>query len=314
MDYVIGIDLGGTNLRIAIINRDGSILNKRIYNTYNLLKNNLFIDTIYNHVIDNENKISAIGIGVPGIVLVDKGVVVESPNIPEWRNFELKKEIEKRIKIPVFLDNDANVSAYGEKWIGAGKYFDSFVCITLGTGVGGGIILNGEIWHGKDGMAGEIGHTVVEVDGERCKCGGYGCLEVYASANAIVKMARDNITNGENSIIKNMVGGNLDKIDSHIVYKAGLKGDKLSLRIYEKVGRYLGIGIANVINLLNIDGIIIGGGVSKAWDLFIDSLKKEVRGRVFSYVANNVKIVKSELMDNAGIIGASYIAFKEVIC
>ncbi|HTP06379.1 MAG TPA: ROK family protein [Nitrospirota bacterium] len=309
---VIGVDLGGTNLRTAIVNSDGVILDKRKEATQ-------AVDgwmKVVARLIDNikrqleigaqmGSKVFAVGVGAPGVILVDKGVVVKSPNFPDWNNLPLKAELEKALNIPVFIENDANAAALGEKWRGAGQNIGSMIHLTLGTGVGGGIILDNKIWHGADGMAGEIGHMTLIPDGRQCGCGNTGCLEMYASARGIVQSFREELEKQ-----KLHTAEALKEVTSEKVYQAAREGDAVARRVMKDMGRMLGIGIASLINIFNPERVVIGGGVKDAWPLFIGATHEEIMKRAFQVPAERTEIVPSSLGDDAGMVGAAAVALE----
>ena len=309
---VIGVDLGGTNLRTAIVNSDGVILDKRKEATQ-------AVDgwmKVVARLIDNikrqleigaqmGSKVFAVGVGAPGVILVDKGVVVKSPNFPDWNNLPLKAELEKALSLPVFIENDANAAALGEKWRGAGQNIRSMIHLTLGTGVGGGIILDNKIWHGADGMAGEIGHMTLIPDGRQCGCGNTGCLEMYASARGIVQSFREELEKQ-----KLHTAEALKEVTSEKVYQAAREGDAVARRVMKDMGRMLGIGIASLINIFNPERVVIGGGVKDAWPLFIGATHEEIMKRAFQVPAERTEIVPSSLGDDAGMVGAAAVALE----
>lgn len=310
-DYFIGLDLGGTNIRAAAITKEGEILHRVKIPTEvskgkesviaNILK---VIETIRQGT--KGFKLSAIGMGIPGIIFFDKGIVARSPNFPDWIDFNLRERLSKDFDVPFYIDNDANLAAVGEGWLGAGKEFNSFCMLTLGTGVGGGIVLNKNIWRGEYGMAGELGHITIFPDGHPCNCGNRGCLEQYASATGIVRMAREKF--GVKS--SEFRGKN---ITADMLYQLAKNRDRDSIEIFQKMGRILGIGIADIVNILNIELFVLGGGVADAWDYFIPSTLDEVRKRTYRITGERVKVVKAKLGDDAGIFGAAYMAMKEEI-
>ena len=298
-NYVIGLDLGGTNIRAAAVTRGGEILhrvkiptevaNGRERVIANILK---VIDKIKKEL--KGLKLSAVGMGIPGIIFFNKGIVAQSPNFPDWIDFNLRERLNKDLDVPFYIDNDANLAAAGEGWLGAGKEFNSFCMLTLGTGVGGGIVLNKNIWRGEYGMAGELGHITIYPDGHPCNCGNRGCLEQYVSANGIVRMAEEK-----------------SQITANDIYQLAKKGNKDALEIFQKMGRILGIGIADLVNILNIELFVLGGGVADSWNYFIPSTMDEVRKRTYHITGEGVKVVKAELGDDAGIFGAAYMAMNE---
>ncbi len=304
----IGVDLGGTNLRAAVLDSDGRILDKskeptrasegRIRVVSRLIE---IIKKHKDHALQLGHDIVAVGVGAPGVIYMDKGIVVKSPNFPDWNNLPLKDELESELGVPVFIENDANAAALGEQWQGAGRGIGSMILITLGTGVGGGIVLNNKIWHGADGMAGEIGHMTLVQDGRPCSCGNTGCLEMYASARGIVQSYREAAGEGARPA---------REMSSEQVYQAAREGDPLAVSVMKDMGRFLGVGIANLINIFNPEMIVIGGGVKEAWPLFIDALRSEVRKRAFEVPAARTEIVPSLLGDDAGMTGAAAVAFQ----
>ncbi|MBI3599254.1 MAG: ROK family protein [Nitrospinae bacterium] len=312
-DYVIGLDLGGTNIRAAAVTREGEILHRVKIPTEvpkgrkrviaNILK---VIETIRQEL--KGFKLSAIGMGIPGIIFFDKGIVAQSPNFPDWIDFNLRERMSKDLDVPFYIDNDANLAAVGEGWIGAGKDFNSFCMFTLGTGVGGGIVLNKNIWRGEYGMAGELGHITIYPDGHLCNCGNRGCLEQYASATGIVRMAKEKSQIPRPTI----VSAPKSQITANTIYQSAKKGDTYSLEIFQKMGRILGIGIADIVNILNIELFIIGGGVADAWDYFAPSTIEEIGKRTYRVTGERVKVIKAKLGDDAGIFGAAYVAINEL--
>jgi len=289
-NFSIGVDLGGTNLRIAAVEEQGSLLEKISLGT----RVTLGRDHVINDMCDAVQHLTAkykdlatlegIGIGVPGIIDMRTGMIRESPNLPGWADSPVRSEIEKRLGTRVILDNDANVAAFGEKWLGAARNFDDVAMLTLGTGVGGGIVLDGRIWHGMVGMAGEFGHITVEPEGQLCGCGNRGCLEQYASATAVVRMAHEAIANGE-AVELAAAASNNPEFSAKAVYNLAIQGDESARRIFRHVGRSLGIVLAALVNSLNLPIYVIGGGVSSAWDAFSPSIFEELRQRSMVYAA-----------------------------
>lgn len=303
-EYAIGIDLGGTHIRLAIISRNGVILEKRKFFTRDFQGVGSLIDKlsfeidVMGKLASYDGIIKGVGIGFPGIINYRDGIVKYSPNLKNWKDIALRSILAERTGIPVFLDNDANAYAYGEMIAGAGKDLNSFVLLTLGTGIGGGVIIERKLWRGRIGMAGEVGHIVVEPDGLDCECGGKGCLELYGSVKFIKREGSS-------------IAGIPEEIVPEDVYRWAKEGDPAFIEIFMRMGRYLGIGISNIINILNVDGVVIGGGVSNAWELFIGSLVEEVKKRSFVFRESPVDIRKSELGEDASLLGAAYLVFME---
>jgi glucokinase len=241
---------------------------------------------------------------VPGTVDNQNAVVVQAPNLPSLTNFPLKAVLEERFGWPVLLENDANAAAVGEMWLGAARGCRDVVSVTLGTGVGGGVILDGKLWRGAHGSAGEIGHTTVDpFSGLKCKCGNVGCLELFASATAIVRMTRENLPQFPQSVL------NREELTAERVYDAGREGDELALSVFKRFGTYLGIGLANLINIIDPEIIVIAGGAVNGWDLFACDMRREVNERAVRVTAQQVKIAAAECGDNAGLLGAARLAF-----
>jgi glucokinase len=306
------VDLGGTNLRTAILSPDGNILDRHKEATdaadgwekvvARLIEN---IKRQRKSAIQQGFDVAAVGVGAPGVIQADKGIVVKSPNFPDWNNLPLKDELEKTLGIPVFLENDANAAALGEQWRGAGRGIRSMILLTLGTGVGGGIILDNKIWHGADGMAGEIGHMTLIPDGRPCTCGNIGCLEMYSSARGIVQSFREALGKTTGGI-----PDQLRQISSEQVYEAAGAGNEIALQVMKDMGRMLGIGIASLINIFNPERIVVGGGVKDAWPLFIGATREEIMKRAFAVPAKRTEIVPSQLGDDAGMVGAAAVALE----
>jgi glucokinase len=303
-NVVIGVDLGGTNLRSALLSVDGDILEKR-KETTNAPDG---WKKVVARVVENISRqreiaiqrgllVTAVGVGAPGVIRMDTGVVVKSPNFPDWNNLPLRDELEKALHLPVIIENDANAAALGEQWRGAGRGINSMILLTLGTGVGGGIVIDNKIWQGADGMAGEIGHMTLVPDGRQCGCGNTGCLEMYASARGIVQSYREASGTMEHA--------QAPEITSAQVYQAARNGESIARKVMKDMGSMLGIGIANLINIFNPHMIVIGGGVKDAWDLFIGATNEEIMRRAFQVPAERTKIVPSLLGDDAGMIGAA---------
>jgi glucokinase len=289
-NFAIGVDLGGTNLRIAAVDGQGTLLEKVTLGTKVSLGRDHVIDDMcqaIEHVLEKYRAsatVMGIGIGVPGIIDMQSGLLRESPNLPGWADYPVRAEIEQRLKTVVILENDANVAALGEKWLGAARDFDHMAMLTLGTGVGGGLIQNGAIWHGANGMAGEFGHTTVEPEGHPCGCGNRGCLEQYASATAIVRMAKEEIANDSGSSLARVAHSDAE-FSSKSLYNLAIQGDEEARRIFRRVGRCLGIVLSSMVNSLNLPIYVIGGGVSGAWEAFSPSIFEELRQRSMVYAA-----------------------------
>ena len=297
----IGIDLGGTNLRVALVTRDGEIIRKEKEPTSEKILDSLFrlSDSIFSE------DIAGIGLGVAGIVDRKGGKIAISPNIPALEGINLVKEIREKFRVPVFIENDANAAALGEKWIGTGKEFSDFVLFTLGTGIGGGIVKDKKLLD----VAAELGHMTIKVNGEKCFCGNSGCLESYASARAIVSRVVSALEKGRESMLKQSHSGNFYKLSVEDIYRMALEGDSLARDVIKEAGKHLGIGIANIVNVMSPEAIILAGGLTGAWDIYIQEAIQEASKRAFKVLFDAVKIIPSLLGDEAGIIGSAGLVF-----
>lgn len=305
----IGIDVGGTNVKLALVGENGEIVYANTVSTYAemgfeyTLKN--IKDAIYELIKETKNNdIKGIGFDFPGQIDYKNGIVKLAPNIPGWVDVPIAKIISEEFKLPVKIDNDVHCAALGELKYGAGKGCENFVCMTIGTGIGSGIVLDGKLVRGATNVAGELGHIKLSVnDGPLCGCGDYGCLEAYASGPAIVKMAQEYIMGGKSAKFKEIAKG--EELTPYIVAQAAEQGDAVAKRIYAKIGEYVGIGLVSVINLLNPEKIIIGGGVAGAGDILFNPIRKVVKERAMTVAGSAVEIVPAQLGNNAGVIGAS---------
>lgn len=288
-DFSIGVDLGGTNLRIAAVDTEGKLLEKVGLSTKSSGPDHVIdemcgaIDRLTSRYRANGKFLGA-GIGIPGIIDLEAGVVRRSANLKGWEEYPVRHEIEKRLGARIYLENDGKVAALGEKWLGAARGVDDMAMITLGTGIGGAIVLGGKIFHGMNGMAGEFGHINVEPEGVPCGCGSRGCAERYASATAVVRMAREAIASGTAPALAKLAASD-GEFNAQAIYKLAMQGDEAAQRIFHRFGRALGIMLADIVNVLNLGMYVIGGGVSSAWDAFSPAMFKELRERSTIYMA-----------------------------
>ena len=301
LEYSIGVDLGGTNLRAAAVDRNGKVLEKHSQPTDMTRGRDEVIADIVSGINAVRQKITGgsrwagVGIGVPGFILIEKGFVTNSNNLPVLENFPLRDEIERLLGAPIILENDANAAALGEKWMGAGKEVDDLVLLTLGTGIGGGIIGGGRVLHGAVGMAGELGHMTIDPNGNPCGCGNFGCLEKIASATAVEAMA-DMMSLGNH-------------LTSQQVYELTLDGNEKAKMIFQQMGWALGIGLANLINIFNYPLFLLSGGMLPAWDAFAPTMMEEIRKRSFTFRNTETRVERATLGNQAGLIGAAYLPF-----
>jgi glucokinase len=325
--FAIAVDLGGTNLRIAAIDDKGKMLDKITTSTEVARGRDVVIDEMCAAIQEvvakqrGSGKLAGIGIGVPGIIEMKTGMLRGSPNLPGWDNYPVRDEIERRLKTTVILENDANAAALGEKWLGAAAEVNDMCMLTLGTGVGGGIVLEGKIWHGMTGMAGELGHINVEPEGHPCNCGSRGCLEQLASATAVKRMATEAVASGKAPHMAQAMKES-PEFSSKVIYELAMKGDAAAQEIFQRVGHALGTVIADLINIFNVPMYVIGGGVASAWDAYAPAMMETVRKNSFVYRAtapadgatgSNAKskatqvttIRAAQLGGDAGLIGAA---------
>jgi glucokinase len=289
--FSIGVDLGGTNLRIAAVDEQGTLLEKVSLGTQVARGRDFVITEMCDAILamsakyNRSGRMIGAGIGIPGIIDKRTGMLRESPNLPGWANYPVRHEIEQRLNAPVMLENDANAAAFGEAWLGAARGKESMCMITLGTGVGGGLVLDGEIWRGMTGMAGEVGHITVDPKGHPCKCGSIGCVEQYASATAIMRMARESIANGRAPELERAANARDVEFSAKVVYNLAVQGDQPARDIFDRVGWALGVLLADLVNALNLNMYVVGGGVSAAWSVFSPAMFAELRKRSMVYAA-----------------------------
>jgi glucokinase len=306
----IGVDLGGTNLRIAAVDSSGRILEKITTGTAVARGRDQVIDEMCASVKTlalkhrASSELAGIGVGVPGIIDMERGMVRASPNLPGWEDYPVRDEIERRLATAVILENDANAAALGEKWLGAAAAVDDMCMLTLGTGVGGGLVLGGRVWHGMTGMAAELGHTNVEPEGRACNCGSRGCLEQYASATAVKQMALEAIASGKAPELARVMNQD-PEFSSKVVHHMALQGDEPAREIFQRVGTSLGIALADLINIFNLPMYVIGGGVASAWDAFAPAMLETVARYSYIYRATSPsrKASKGVTKDSASAAG-----------
>ena len=310
MRYVVGIDIGGTNIVAGTVAEDGS-------EVLGLVSEPTLPEQGAEGVLSRIMKlarasmaaargkeIAGLGIGSPGPLDTTTGVVLLTPNLG-WVNFPLRDRVAGVLGMPATLDNDANCAIFGEWWRGAARGASHVVGLTIGTGIGGGIVLAGRVYRGKSDIAGEIGHMTIDLNGRRCKCGNYGCLEAYASGPAIAARAIEGIEAGADSSLPRYVNGDLARITAQIVYEAAHDGDEYALEVVHDTAKFLGAGVANVVNIFNPEVVVICGGVTLAGDKLFLPLRSEVKRRAFKPAVEACRIVPGELTGTAGVYGAA---------
>ena len=301
-NLVFAVDLGGTHLRTAAVDENGNIHDRTKSSTPETSNPGEIVKAIVDASRACQREVSIVStcVAVPGTVNVETGNVLTIPNVRSLKGFNLAEALQREMHHPVIIENDANAAAMGELWKGAARDTRTMICITLGTGVGGGIILDGKLWRGVDGSAGEIGHTAIEPHGGIiCGCGSEGCLEVYASATALVRML-----NETNSKLRDA-----EDLTAEEIYRAAADGDPVAVKVFRQMGEYLGIGLAILVNILNPEMIVIGGGVANAWQLFGEHAIQEMRSRAFPLPGSRVMVKPAQCGDNAGLLGAARLAF-----
>ncbi|HEY3454783.1 MAG TPA: ROK family protein [Bryobacteraceae bacterium] len=299
--YSIGVDLGGTNLRVAAIDPNGKILRRETATVSfdggpRQVVNRIAATIERTRENCAGHELCGVGIGVPGFIDIDAGLIVGSANLPGFQGFPVRDEVQQRLGIPIVLENDANAAALGELWMGAGRSVKDLILLTLGTGIGGGIVMNGKILHGAQGMAGEFGHMTVIPEGNPCGCGNRGCLEKHASASAIAAMG-------------SMMHFGHD-VTAEQVYELALQGNERAKMVFESMGRALGIAIANLIHIFNFPLYLISGGPLPAWNYFAPAMLAEVNSRSFVFSRTETRIEKALLGSDAGLYGAAYLPFQ----
>lgn len=309
---VIGVDLGGTKINTGIVDENGRVL--RSIKAPTLAKEGPYpvierIKKSIHDVLDETNMdlgcIGGIGIISPGPIDSDKGLVINPSNLPGWDHIPIVNILKEEFKLPVMLDNDANAAALAEYLFGAGKGLKHFVYITVSTGIGGGVIIDGKLYRGANSNAAEVGHMTMDYKGPKCNCGNIGCFEAFASGTAIARFANEAVQRGRNTLIKEIAGES--DITAQHVFEAAVLKDPVALELIENEAFYLGIGISNIITFANPERIAIGGGVSKQWDMFYEGMMATIRERTLKPMVDVCQIVKSELKDNIGILGAAAI-------
>ncbi len=303
---IVGVDFGGTTFTVGLVDvENGEVLKEEQHETkaWEGFENITYrVAKVINSIKEDAK---AVGIGSPGSIL--DGVVKFSPNLPDWMDVPLADRIKDLTNLPTFVENDANAFVLGEKWFGAGKGYNHIVALTLGTGVGGGVITHGLLLKGYLGIGAELGHVIVEPNGPKCGCGNYGCLEAIASATAIVRMAKEMRKDFSNSEIFKS-----DKISAKTIMDAARNGDKLGIIIRDKMVDALGRAIAGFAHIFNPQIVIIGGGVSKAGDVILKPLREKVEGYLMPSFIGTFEVVISPLLDKAGVLGAASVALENV--
>lgn len=313
MRLVLGIDIGGTTFTVGAIRDDGTRIGALREEPTNSGEG---ADGVLERIVTAAQRVMAdarkaapgaefvgVGAGAPGPLDAETGVVLLTPNLG-WVNFPLRDRLHAALQLPTVIDNDANCAVLGEWWRGAAQGTRHAIGFTIGTGIGGGIIVNGALYHGASGCAGEIGHTTIEANGRHCACGNYGCLEAYASGPAIARRAIEAIESGEATTLLARAGGDPGRITARTVYDAAHEGDDLARELVRQTVQFLGAGVANLVNVFNPEVVVVCGGVTRAGNLLFDPLRREVARRAFKPAVQAVRIVAQQL-EVPGVFGAA---------
>lgn len=316
---VIGIDLGGTKISTALVDSGGTIITHDYRETHATEGREAVIGRMLDGARQvmaqagvNRAQVAAVGIGAPGPLDIEAGVVVAPPNLPGWERVPLKRLIEDGLGITTFLENDANAAALGEHRFGAGQGTKHMIYVTVSTGIGGGLILNGKLYHGINGMAGEIGHQTLVPYGPRCGCGHRGCLEALASGTAIARQARERVAHGVPTLMADLAGGAPERITAKLVAEAANQGDVEAQEILAEAMNYLGIGMANLVNLFNPQLIVIGGGLTNIGETLFGPVRRAIERHALPAPAQAVQVVRAELGDDVGVLGAAAVALAQI--
>jgi len=314
----IGIDLGGTKILSAVVTLRGKILSKDETATPAKEGQEAVVESILTSISRalaganiSVSELSAIGIGAAGISNPATGVLFTSPNLPGCRDMPLRDIIEKRLNQKTFLLNDANAAALGELYFGAARGARNFIYVTLSTGIGGGIVINGELYTGALGLAGEIGHMTIQDEGPRCNCGNQGCWETFASGTALAREAKRRIKEGTPTSMIEYVQGDIEKVTARIVHIAALQGDNLARELIARTSYYVGVGLANLINIFNPELVVIGGGLSNMGDILLGPAFEVAKERAYRQAFEAARFTTAKLGQNSGVLGAAVFALKK---
>ena len=318
LDYIVGLDMGGTNIRTAAVSRKGEVLlmlrgPARARGTATETVANISTQVLALEQAASRaglGRARAIGVAVPGLVNHRNGFVYAATHVKAWRSFPLRRNLERALRRRITLENDANAWALGEYWRGAARGCQNVVLLTLGTGVGGGLIIDGDLVHGRSGMAAELGHVCVEPEGMPCDCGARGCLEAYVSASGLCRLIQQRMRCEESELPSAYLdsGG---EFSARGLTRQARAGDRVAIEMFETAGHYLGIAIAGLINTFNPEKIVVGGGVAGALSLMRTSMMREVKGRAFAAAVAQTRIVKAALGSEGGVVGAAFAAIRE---
>lgn len=312
---VVAVDIGGTKITSAVITHEGEMISR----IYRLTLAHEGPAKVIDHMVDavqlslrrvglDISAIGGVGIAAAAIIDIGRGLVSDAPNLPRWHNIPLRDRLSDLLGKPVFLLNDASAAALGEHRVGAGCGLDNLIYITVSTGIGGGLVINGQLYNGTDGCAAEIGHMTILIDGPACKCGKRGCFEAMASGTAIARMAVERLEAGGKGRMAELTQGNMGDVTAEMVSQAARQGDGLALSVIDEAACNLGIGLANLVNIINPQMIIMGGGVSKMGGMLFRPARRSMKEHAFKLPARTVRLVRPRLGMDAGLVGAAIYA------
>lgn len=311
-EVIVGVDLGGTNVKTAIVSRDKQVLAKDSRPTNAEQGPEAVMDVMEQAIREllassglSLSNVLAVGFGAPGPMNWQTGVVYSPPNLPGWKNVPLADAMKQRLGIPCYVDNDANVACYGEYWLGAGQGTESMAVLTLGTGVGGGVVVLGQLLRGIDGTAAELGHLKVQRDGRLCGCGSRGCLEAYASVTGMVRTAVEGLEQGRESSLRAACGGDLDALTGKMISEASAAGDPFAQWVFKETATWLGLGIASIVNYQNPEKIVLCGGMIAAGEMLFQPVRETVLANTFEVPGKRCQIVAAGLGADSGVIGCA---------
>jgi glucokinase len=308
-----GIDIGGTNVKFGLIDSDGNVLHREQRPTMadkgpkpllHLIGN--IAERLLFYAAEEDYPVKYLGVGSPGAVNFKTGTVVgPCPNIPGWTGINIAESLSERINMPVYVDNDANAMALAETRFGAAIGATSVVCATVGTGIGGGIVIDGKVWRGASGSAAEVGHVPISIDGPLCACGARGCVEAYCSSKAITERTRAKLKGNLTPVFENVLDGDIESLTIKKLFMAAKKHDPVALEVLEETAHYLGIGLAGIVNLLNPETVVIGGGIADGGGGFVEMVAAVIRKRAWESATRDLRVVRARLGNDAGFIGAA---------
>ena len=318
-DLILGIDLGGTKILTAVANSQGKILSR----DHSITPAKKGYEAVIRSILESAHRaleqaniaisaLAAIGVGAPGISNPETGILFTSPNLPGWRDVPLRDIMQERLGKKTFLINDANAAALGELYFGAARGARNFIYITISTGIGGGIIIDGKIYGGAIGVAGEVGHMTIDDDGPICNCGNRGCWETLASGTALAREAKHRIKEGVGTSILKYAEGDVERVTAQVIHNAAEQGDSLAKELIARTGYYVGVGLANLINIFNPELIVIGGGLSNIGDMLLEPAFEVAGERAYKEAFQTVRFASAELGRNSGVLGAAAFAIREI--